>query len=790
MTQKKSTGKGRGSKKSPKKQKKFSFLGLLFKLALVGALVLAGYMVYLDAVVQERFNGKRWTVPAQVYARPLELYAGQKLQLQDFQLELRALGYRDEAVERPGSMQVRGNEVWLHTRGFRFYEGNEPAQVVRVAFAGGRVSRLTDGGGRSLAVVRLDPLLIGGIYPAHQEDRILIRLDDTPGYLIQALTAVEDRDFFEHHGVSLRSIGRAIWVNTTSGQLRQGGSTLTQQLVKNFFLSNERKFKRKINEALMAILLELHYDKNEILETYLNEVFLGQDGRRAIHGFGLASQYYFGRPLAELEVQQVALLVGMVKGPSYYHPRKHAERTLERRNLVLDMLVEQGVISAEKGAAAKAKPLGITGRGSLANTTYPTFMDLVKRQLQEDYRDQDLTEEGLRIFTSFDPVVQIKAEQALETTYKQLSGRSGIADIEAALVVTHPSTGEVQALLGSRRPRFAGFNRALDAKRPIGSLVKPAIYLTALQQPQRYSLTTLLQDRSFSVRSSSGKDWTPQNYDRKEHGTIFLYQGLAQSYNLSTARLGMETGIPEVLQTVRQLGAEHDWPAYPAMLLGAGSLTPLQVAQMYQTLASGGFHTPMRAIRNVLTADGDPLGRYPLRVEQRFEGAPVYLVREGLRRAMTEGTGRSALSRLPAGTHVAGKTGTSNDLRDSWFAGFSEDTLAVVWMGRDDNGKTSLTGATGALQLWSELMKSVRPESLSMRAPEGIVEAWVDPVEGLAVEEPCEGTFRMPYAADFAPPLGSFCAPEAAEELPEQVLPGDVQETGKRKGWLRGWLKR
>ncbi len=790
MTQKKATGKRRSGSKS-KPQKGFSLWKLLFKLMLVGLLALGAYMVYLDAVVQERFNGKRWTVPARVYARPLELYAGQKLQQQDFLLELKALGYREESsLDRPGSMQVKGNELWLHTRGFRFYEGEEPARVIRASFTGGRISRLADVRGAALAVVRLDPLLVGGIYPAHQEDRILIRLDETPGYLIQALTAVEDRDFFEHHGVSLRSIGRAFWVNATSGKLRQGGSTLTQQLVKNFFLTNERSLQRKLNEALMAILLELHYDKEEILEAYLNEVFLGQDGSRAIHGFGLASQYYFGRPLAELEVHQVALLVGMVKGASYYHPRKHPERTLERRNLVLDMLVEQGGLDPQTAAVAKAKPLDITGRGSLANTTYPAFMDLVRRQLQQDYRDQDLTEEGLRIFTSFDPVVQIKAEQAMEQTFKQLSGRSGIADIEAAMVVTHPGSGEVLALVGSRQPRFSGFNRALDAKRPIGSLVKPAIYLTALQQPERYSLTTLLQDRSFSVRSSKGNDWTPQNYDRQEHGTIFLYQGLARSYNLSTARLGIETGVPEVLETVRRLGADHDWPAYPSMLLGAGSLTPMQVTQMYQTMASGGFHTPVRVIRSVLTTEGDPLGRYPLQVEQRFEGVPVYLVREALRRAMTEGTGRSALGRLPAGTHVAGKTGTTNDLRDSWFAGFAEDTLAVVWMGRDDNGKTALTGSTGALQLWAELMSRVRPESLSMQAPEGVVEAWVDPEEGLAVSEPCEGTFRMPYAAGHVPPLGSFCQPQPLENPVDEVSGPGGQDAGQRKGWLRGWLRR
>src|SRR5574344_1795810 len=554
------------------KQKTFArrWLGLLFKLALVGLMLLAGYMVYLDAVVQERFAGKRWTVPARVYARPLELYVGQALKQQDFLTELQALGYRrSPAADKPGSLSVNGNQVELFARGFKFYDGEERAQRIRVRFNGNQLAALTRADGGALPVVRLEPLLIGGLYPAHQEDRILIRLTDTPGYLIQALTAVEERDFFEHPGVSLRSIGRAVWVNATSGKLRQGGSTLTQQLVKNFFLTNERSLSRKFNEALMAILLELHYDKEEILEAYLNEVVLGQDGNRAVHGFGLASQYYFSQPLAELDVHQVALLVGMVKGASYYNPRRHPERTLERRNLVLDMLAEQGAINAQQLEAARKQPLGVTAKGSLANTGYPAFMDLVKRQLREDYREQDLTEEGLRIFTSFDPILQLKAEEALAETLKRLAGRKGVDEVEAAMVVTNPETGEVLAMLGSRQPRFAGFNRALDASRPVGSLVKPAVFLTARAQPQRYSLTSYLQDQGFTVRDGSGRNWTPQNYDRKEHGTVFLYQALAQSYNLSTARLGMEVGVAEVLKTARKLGADHDWPAYPSMLLGA-----------------------------------------------------------------------------------------------------------------------------------------------------------------------------------------------------------------------------
>ncbi|HHX34473.1 MAG TPA: penicillin-binding protein 1B, partial [Gammaproteobacteria bacterium] len=725
MTQK---SKSRSTKK-PTNQRKAKtsrrWLSLFIKLSIVAVVLLAGVLVYLDAVVQEKFSGKRWTVPAKVYARPLELFAGQKLNKQDFLTELSALGYRNESsASSSGSVAVNGNTVDLHTRGFQFYEGAEPAQALRVRFSGNSIASLAQSNGRALAVARLEPLLVGGLYPAHQEDRILIRLDQTPDLLAQALIAVEDRDFYTHHGVSPKSIVRALWVNTSSGSLLQGGSTLTQQLVKNFFLTNERTLTRKATEALMSVLLELHYSKQDILEAYLNEVFLGQDGQRAVHGFGLASQYFFSQPLSELKLHQVALLVGMVKGPSYYNPRRQPERALERRNLVIDLLAEQGTVDEEHAAQAKQRPLGITKRGSLANSTYPAFMDLVKRQLREDYRDQDLTEEGLSIFTSFDPILQRKAEDMLEQTYKQLAGRKGIDEVEAAMVVSNPESGEVLALLGSRLPRYAGFNRALDAVRPIGSLVKPAVYLAALEQPSQYTLTHYIEDASFSVKSRSGKVWTPQNYDRKEHGTVFLYQGLAQSYNLSTAKLGLEMGVPHVLKTVRKLGVERDWPAYPSMLLGAGGLTPIEVADMYQTIANGGFNTPLRAIRSVLNAQGEPLGRYPYTIEQRFDAGAIYLTQEAMRRVMTEGTGRSVYNRVPSSVVLAGKTGTSNDLRDSWFAGFGQDLLAVVWMGRDDNGKTPLTGASGALQVWANFMQQAAPSSLNMTPPSNVIMVW------------------------------------------------------------------
>ncbi|MGE6386183.1 penicillin-binding protein 1B [Pseudomonas sp. NPDC078416] len=768
----------RTPKKSPKpsNSRLRSLLGWALKLSLVGLVILGCFAVYLDSIVQEKFSGKRWTIPAKVYARPLELFVGQKLSRDDFLLELDALGYRREAVANgPGAAAVNGNNVDLNTRGFQFYEGADPAQQIHVRFSGDYVAELTAANGAKLAVARLEPLMIGGLYPKNLEDRILIKLDQAPPYLLDTLVTVEDRDFYHHFGVSPKGILRAFWINASAGQMRQGGSTLTQQLVKNFYLTNERSITRKLTEAMMAVLLEIHYSKQEILEAYLNEVFVGQDGQRAVHGFGLASQYFFSQPLSELKLHQVALLVGLVKGPSYYNPRRNPERALERRNLVLDLLEQQGVATPEVVAAAKKMPLGVSKVGSLADSSFPDFLDLVKRQLRQDYRDEDLTEEGLRIFTSFDPILQMKSEAAVRESFAKISGRKGADEMETAMVVTNPETGEVQALIGSRQAGFAGFNRALDAVRPIGSLVKPAIYLTALERPQQYSLTSWIPDEPFQVKGADGQIWKPQNYDHKAHGNIFLYQGLAHSYNLSSAKLGLDLGIPNVFKTLTKLGVTREWPAFPSMLLGAGALTPIEVATMYQTIASGGFNTPLRGIRSVLTAEGEPLKRYPFQIQQRFDPGSIYLLQNAMQRVMREGTGKSVYNVLPSTLNLAGKSGTTNDSRDSWFAGFSQDLLAIVWMGRDDNGKTPFTGATGALQIWTSFMKKADPLPLDMAMPDNVVQAWVNASTGEGTDASCPNAVQMPYIRGSEPQPGPTCGGAAAPA--DSVM-----------DWVKGWL--
>ncbi len=744
---------------------------LLGKLALAALVLLGVWLVYLDALITRQFEGKKWALPAKVYAQPIELYPGAELDIDSLQAQLKRQGYLPvRRLQHPGTFSRSANRLHVYSRDFLFPDGQEPARQLRIEFSGNRITRLSDLQGRPQELIRLDPQLIGGIYPASFEDRILVKLDEVPEFLVQALVAVEDRGFYDHAGVSVRGISRAMLANIKAGRFVQGGSTLTQQLVKNFYLTNRRSLWRKLQELPMALLLEFHYSKEEILESYLNEVFLGQQGRLAIHGFGMASQFYFAQPVSELSPARAALLVALVKGASYYNPHRQPERALERRNLVLDIMAEQGIISRQAALQAQRQPLGVVPEERLRTNSFPAYLDLVRRQLQRDYREEDLTSEGLQIFTHMDPLVQQQAQSAIAQTLKQLGDRA----LETAMVVTQAQTGDVLALIGGRNSGYAGFNRALDARRAIGSLVKPAVYLTALAHAERYSLASLIDDSPLTLNLANGNQWSPRNFDRQSHGQIPLYRALAKSYNIATARLGMELGLDAVYRTLYALGAPKLPDPVPASLLGALPMTPLEVTQIYQTIASGGFRMPLRAIRSVQTREGELLTRYSLEVEETVDPRAMHLLHYALQGVMHEGTGRSAYNQLPRQLNLAGKTGTSNDNRDSWFAGFSQDRLAVVWMGHDDNSPTRLTGSSGALRAWTRFMGLSQNQPLQGRVPEGIEYHWIDADSGLASSRVCSGSRELPFIAGSEPDRRVPCAETASSRVVD---------------WLENWLR-
>jgi len=754
---------------SPRNKSGFSFKspGSAVRLvALLLLLVLAGYIYYLDVTIREAFDGRKFALPARVYGRALEVYPGLKLTREQFIDEFKSVGYHenpqpDEAATYRNTL----DGIEFTTRDFVFGDGPQPSQHLRVAFADGKVSLLQVRGSpdADLPLLRIEPPLIGGIYPGHNEDRELVRLSQVPGPLIAALIATEDRKFYAHWGIDPRGIARALF-KTVTGQRIEGGSTLTQQLVKNFFLSPQRTLTRKANEVLMALLLEMHYSKDEILETYLNEIFLGQDAGRAIHGFGLASYFYFDRPLDRLELQEIAMLVGMVKGPTVYDPRRHPELALKRRNVVLQEMLDQKVITQAQYLAARRKPLGVVQRAPAGTSPYPAFLQFVHHQLELDYREEDLRSEGLRIFTTLDPLVQHQAEQALSSRLAAIekAGRLAANTLEGAVVVSSTQTGEIQAMVGGRDARYAGYNRAIDAQRPIGSLIKPIIYLTALEDPQHYTLVTPLDDSPLLWSQPGAPDWKPKNYDRQFHGEVQLRTALAHSYNDATARLGIALGVERILGKLPLYGIERQPPPFASSLLGAFGLSPVEVSQLYQTFADGGFRTPLRAIRTIVTADGKPLQRFPLNVEPVAPPGPVYVLTAALQGVVREGTAQSLVNWLPAGMNVAGKTGTTDDLRDSWFAGYTGDRVAVVWVGRDDNKTTGLTGSSGAMTVWGEMMKNIQPEPLQPAMPDDVEMVNVDPLSGLRYDEGCKAGISLPFIKGSAPAAVSPCPASSA----------------------------
>lgn len=732
--------------------------------ALVGlaAIAFGIALFHYDRVVARQFEGRRWTLPAKVYAAPLELYAGLRLPVDDLLAELERLHYVEATgLTRAGTYHRRRGRFEIAVRAARFADEQRPAQIIAVTIEGNTISALRDARGEPIPVFRLDPLLIGSIFPIHGEDRIVLAPEEVPPLLPAAIKAVEDRKFDSHHGVDLEAIARALWANLRAGRVEQGGSTLTQQLVKSYFLDGRRTLGRKLEEAMMALALEARYDKRDLMTAYINEIYLGQQGDRAIHGFGLASRFWFAKPLDELDLAETALLVAIVRGPPYYDPRRHPQRAQQRRDLVLRILARQGIVPAAQAEAAAARPLGIATRPS--GGYYPAYLDFVRRTLRRDYKEEDLTEAGLSIFTSFDPRAQLAAEQALEGELTRLDRTrkppEGQAGLEGAVVVTLPQSGEVIAMVGGRNVSFDGLNRALASPRAIGSLVKPFVYLAAVESG-RWNATSVLDDTPIEVPLSRNNVWRPQNFSRDAHGPVSMVRALSESLNLATVHLGLDVGVPQVAQLLARFGLGKAPPPLPSLLLGALDLPPIDVAQLYNGLANGGFQVPLRAVRAVVNEHGERIGAYPVRVEPVAPPDAVYEVDRMMTYVIERGTGRAAAARLPRGLVVAGKTGSSSDLRDGWFAGFSGSHLAVVWIGYDDNRPTGVTGSSGSLIVWQKVMSALGTSSWQPPMPETLEDLAIDYSSGLRVTTGCsqdEVIVAVPRGT--APPFLAGCAP-------------------------------
>lgn len=758
----------------PSQQRGLLFSSILLIIVIAGMVLLALYLVKLDRTITHKFEGKRWDIPAKVYSQPLELYQGANVDNDTMKTWLELLNYRsNKAYDSTGSYHKSGNKYFIHTRGFTYSANDvDKEQVIKMTIANNKIESIQSTEQSEAGIIRLEPVSIGGIYPDSNEDRLVVSLDEVPQPLIDALIATEDRGFYEHKGVSIRGIARAV-LNNFSGGSMQGGSTITQQLIKNFYLNSDRTLKRKANEAIMAVLLELHYSKDEILQTYLNEIYLGQNGNRSINGFGLASQFYFNKPLNELRIDQQALLVGMAKGPSVYNPRRHPEAAKTRRDTVLNNMLTLGTLSQEDYDKALENSLGVVEKPVEGKSQFPDFLDIVKRELNDVYYSDDLKNEGLIIISTLDPITQLAADKAVGKELGKLRrNNSKTKDLQGALVSANPETGELVAVVGSGS-EFTGFNRAVDAKRQVGSLLKPVIYMTALESG-RYNLASSVDDSPITVNLSDGTKWNPKNYDGRDHGYVPLTTALAKSYNQSTVRLGMEFGVGTFAKQLQRLGVTEKIPNYPSVLLGSVNLSPMDMLGVYQVFATGGFRTPIHSIRSVIDDRGRILQRTGLNTERSIPPETNYLINYALQQVVKDGTAKRIQS-LGSNLNLAGKTGTTNDFRDAWFAGYSGNYVSVVWVGRDDNKPIGLSGSSGALPVWVDYMKRLKLTPVAMAEPEGIEWLWLENNSGKLSNERCADARYLPVMSAYLPEEASSCALNIYQQ--EQLQQQDEQDS-------------
>lgn len=718
--------------------------GIAWKAGLALAALLLFVGIYLDSVVKQRFEGQLFDLPTVVYARVLDLSPGTQISLVQVKNELDVLNYRKVSSPRhPGEYSSSSTKIEMIRRPFEFVDGPEADRHVMLHFNGNELTRIQSLEKKGdMGYLRVEPKMLGMLEKSNDEQRLFLKRNQFPEVMVDALLATEDRNFYQHDGVSPLAIARAMVVNVKAGRTVQGGSTLTQQLAKNLFLSSERTLWRKIREAYIALILDHRYSKDRILEAYLNEVYLGQNGGEAIHGFGLASRLYFGQPIQELRIDQLALLVGMVKGPSYYNPVRYPERAKTRRDLVLRLLMQQDILTPRQYEEAASRDLDIQDNPRIASRQ-PAYFQQVNIELKKYVGDRFQAKKGIRVFTSLDPVSQDKLEKSIARKVPELSKTAG-DKLEAAAIAVDRNTGEIRAMVGGKRTGYDGFNRALNASRPIGSLVKPAVYLTALEQPEKYTLATTLMDTPLSLKGSKGSVWSPRNFDRKFRGEVPLYVALSKSYNVPTVRLGMQLGIDKVSDTIGKLGVDkNEIRPVPSMFLGAFSLTPFQVSQMFQTITNSGRIAPLSALRSVVDSDGEVLYQSIPRVSQRVDQQAAWLTTYAMKRGVSEGTGRFLQNQF-AWAGLAGKTGTSNDSRDSWFVGVDGREVTTIWLGRDDNKPTKLTGSSGALRVYADYLKQRTPEQLLLPWPTGIATASFTRTSDGALEFDCDGAVKLP----------------------------------------------
>jgi penicillin-binding protein 1B len=701
-----------------RKQKK-----LLFPIIFLIILAFFAYIFYLKVIISTKIEGKKWNLPSKVYSAPFGLYPGQTIEGSHLSSRLDRLGYRlsGGSIKAKGdyTLMGEGGEIFLHD----FPYPGEPFKgyLLKLDLDHGRILKMTRADTREEVYFQeLEPELIAGFFENNWEERTLRKLDEIPPALIHAVIAIEDERFYQHHGIDLKSILRAFFTNLRSGEIVQGGSTLTQQLVKNFFLNQKRTLSRKINEALMSLLIEQKYSKQEILEIYLNEIYWGQKGSVGIFGIGKAAQFYFDKDVKDLSISESALLAGIIRAPNHLDPHKNYKKAVERRNIVLRKLLELKWISADefrKGIAEKIRVRESPEGGHAA----PFFADLVRQQLSANYPPPLLNREGLKIFTTLDVEMQEMADgqlkknlSLLEKSYPYLKQSDPSKALEGCIVAISPRTGQVFALVGGRDYQINQFNRVTQARRQPGSIFKPIVYLTAFEESlksgglQPVTPSTILEDSPVTL-TLDGKTWSPQNYDQDFHGNVTARKALEGSMNVPTVKLAMKTGLEKIIQTAKDLGIESPLRPTPSLALGSYEVTPLEMATAYTALANQGIKPEIQTVKMVTDSNNQILEGKNMEMRQAVSPQAAFQVTHLLEGVIENGTGKR-VRELGFSRIAAGKTGTTNDYNDAWFVGYTPDLVTLVWVGFDQGEKLNLTGAAAALPIWVDFMREALEE--------------------------------------------------------------------------------
>jgi penicillin-binding protein 1B len=755
----------KSSRKSSTKAKKIpksSFLKRTFRVlfkwgiifSLVASIPFAGWVWWLNGQVVSRFEGQKWQVPSEVYSAPIILISGAPWKKQDLENLLEETGYRfGRNSQKVGWAARSRTKVSAHLRSYVDHLGFHESERRIFSFQDGRLV-IQALNGDEIDEARIEPQRIGFLYGGNTESRQILTYDEIPKPLMAILIAVEDQEFYNHWGISLTGIARAVVVNFTHGSRRQGGSTLTQQLVKNMYLSSERTYTRKLTEVVMSLLLEYHYSKEAIITAYMNEVYLAQLGSSALHGFAAASQHFFGRPVNELNIDEFALLVGMVKGPSLYNPERSPNRAKARRNTVLAVLKDQSRLSDSDYKRLIEQPIRLASKQK-ERSVYGDYLDLVAMQLSRDFDEATLATKNLRIYTGVDIRAQRAASIAMRRQVAALEQRDPkLKGLQGAMVVTDRLSGQVRAVVGSSGQHYTGFNRALGAVRPIGSLVKPPLYLSALATG-RYTWWTEIEDKRLRF-NVGGQIWEPENYDRKTHGVVHLYEAMAKSYNLATVSLAQQIGFDRVGDTLRQLGVKRAFTMHPAMALGALELSPFEVSRLYQPIASQGRSSELGVVLAVMDQNDQLLKRFDRKNDVPFTDALLAVTLDGMTKTPKIGTARAAQAAFP-NLNFAAKTGTTNEQKDSWYVGITGDYSSIVWLGDDDNVPLSITGSSGAQKVWIDFTKNVNPRSLPDSLPSGAARFNVLDNKFEMAADRCEGKVSLAFILGTEPKESSSC---------------------------------